>query len=61
MSAAYLRHIMTTYGEKLTDEEAEEMIREADDDADGLISYQGKRFSKLFENEYTLTCINTVG
>lgn len=30
ISAAELRHIMTNLGEKLTDEEVDEMIREAD-------------------------------
>lgn len=31
ISAAELRHIMTSLGEKLTDEEVDEMIREADE------------------------------
>jgi calmodulin len=39
ISAAELRHIMTNLGEKLTDEEADEMIREADVDGDGMINY----------------------
>ena len=32
ISAAELRHVMTNLGEKLTDEEVDEMIREADVD-----------------------------
>jgi len=36
ISAAELRHMMTYLGEKLTDEEVDEMIREADIDGDGL-------------------------
>lgn len=33
------RHIMTTMGEKLTDEEVDEMLDEADADGDGEIDY----------------------
>lgn len=39
ISAAELRHIMTSLGEKLTDEEADKMIKEADPDDDGQINY----------------------
>mmetsp|Transcript_8066 Transcript_8066/g.8928 ORF Transcript_8066/g.8928 Transcript_8066/m.8928 type:complete len:150 (+) Transcript_8066:46-495(+) len=39
ISAAELRHVMTNLGEKLTDEEVDEMIREADVDNDGQINY----------------------
>ncbi|CAN7136521.1 unnamed protein product [Brassica rapa subsp. narinosa] len=40
ISAAELRHVMTNLGEKLTDEEVEEMVREADVDGDGQINYE---------------------
>ncbi|KXZ56854.1 hypothetical protein GPECTOR_1g770 [Gonium pectorale] len=35
ISASELRHIMTKLGEKLTDQEVDDMIREADIDKDG--------------------------
>ena len=41
ISAAELRHVMTNLGEKLTDEEIDEMIREADVDGDGHVNYEG--------------------
>ncbi|UYV74298.1 hypothetical protein LAZ67_11002912 [Cordylochernes scorpioides] len=41
ISAPELRHVMTNLGEKLTDEEVEDMIREADLDGDGLVNYDG--------------------
>ncbi|RWS02470.1 calmodulin-like protein 3 [Dinothrombium tinctorium] len=42
ISASELRHVMTNLGEKLTDEEVEDMIKEADLDGDGLVNYEGK-------------------
>jgi len=47
ISAAELRHVMTNLGEKLTDEEVDEMIREADVDGDGQVNYDGKRLMSL--------------
>ena len=35
-----LRHVMANLGEKLTDEEVNEMIREADEDGDGQVNYE---------------------
>lgn len=40
ISAAELRHLMTNLGEKLTAEEVDEMIREADVDGDGQVNYE---------------------
>merc|ERR1739845_187449 len=39
ISAAELRHIVTNLGEKLTDEEADEMLREADIEGTENINY----------------------
>ncbi|AFZ79692.1 calmodulin, putative [Theileria equi strain WA] len=45
ISAQELRHVMTNLGEKLTNEEVDEMLREADVDGDGKINYE--EFVKL--------------
>lgn len=39
ISVAELRHVMTNIGEKLTDHEVDQMIREADINKDGQINY----------------------
>lgn len=48
ISAAELRHVMTNLGEKLTDEEVDEMIREADIDGDGQVNYEGRYIIQSF-------------
>ncbi|KAJ2449403.1 hypothetical protein EV183_004915 [Coemansia sp. RSA 2336] len=45
ISADELRQVMNSLGEKLTDAEIEEMIREADVDGDGQINYE--EFAKM--------------
>lgn len=40
ITSAELRHIMMNLGEKLTEEECDEMIREADVMGDGNINYE---------------------
>jgi len=40
ISAAELRHVMTNIGEKLSDQEVDEMIREIEVDRDGQINYE---------------------
>ena len=45
ISSAELRHVMTNLGEKLTVEEVDEMIREADIDGDGQVNYEGRQLT----------------
>ncbi|CAL5413408.1 unnamed protein product [Camellia sinensis] len=40
ISANELRHVMINLGEKLTDEEVDQMIKEADLDGDGQVNYE---------------------
>jgi len=53
ISAAELRHIMTNLGEKLIDEEVDEMIREADIDGDGQINYE-----EFVDDDVQVNCLN---
>nr|XP_022331536.1 neo-calmodulin-like [Crassostrea virginica] len=49
ISADELRHIMTNLGERLTEEECFEMIKEADVDGDGQINYE--EFIKMMSSK----------
>ena len=40
ISVDELRHVMTSLGEPMTIEEAEECIREVDTDGDGRVNYE---------------------
>jgi len=48
ISASEIRHILCNLGEKLTDEEVDEMIREADLTGDGQINCE--EFVRILEN-----------
>ena len=50
ISPAGLRHFMTTIGDKLTDEEVDKIIREADIDGDGRVNYE--EFVKMMKEEF---------
>lgn len=49
IGASELKALMIGIGEKITDEEVEDMIREADKDGDRFISYQ--EFKDIIENK----------
>ncbi|XP_058788853.1 calmodulin-A-like isoform X3 [Phymastichus coffea] len=40
ISSVELRHVMTNLGEKLSEEEVDDMIKEADLDGDGMVNYE---------------------
>ncbi|KAL3874509.1 hypothetical protein ACJMK2_037518 [Sinanodonta woodiana] len=48
ISAAELRHVMINLGEKLTDEEVDDMIKAADINGDGMVDYH--EFLRMFCN-----------
>ena len=50
-----LRHVMTNLGEKLSDEDVDEMIREADVDGDGQVNYE--EFVKMMMCDPSLSIV----
>ena len=42
MQLWFAKQVMLNLGEKMTDEEIEQMIREADIDGDGKVNYEGR-------------------
>lgn len=47
ISSTELRHVMTNLGERLSEEEVDDMIKEADSDGDGMVNYEGKPYPIL--------------
>lgn len=46
ISSTELRHVMTNLGERLSDAEVDDMIKEADMDGDGMVNYNGRFLTK---------------
>ena len=50
ITASELRYVMTNLGEKLSDEEVDEMIKTADMDGDNRVNYTGK--TQQYKSQY---------
>lgn len=48
ISSSELRHVMTNLGERLSEEEVDDMIKEADLDGDGMVNYDGENTVQYF-------------
>lgn len=47
ISSTELRRVMTNLGEKLSEAEVEDMIKEADVDGDGMVNYDGNYYNTM--------------
>ncbi|KAL3874261.1 hypothetical protein ACJMK2_037301 [Sinanodonta woodiana] len=56
ISAIELRHVMTSLGEKLSAEEIDDMMREADIDGDGTVNYEA---FVIVRHEHSRICNST--
>lgn len=56
ISSNELRHVMTSLGERLSEEEVDDMIKEADLDGDGQVNYEGTTLSNYFITKYLQAC-----
>lgn len=58
ISANELKQLMANLGEKLTDEELDEMMREADLNGDGHIDYEGEDFTFIYDIKLSLLSLH---
>ena len=54
ISAPELRYAMINLGEKLSEDEVEQMIKEADQNGDGVIDYNGESRTRTHAHMYVL-------
>lgn len=55
ISSTELRHVMTSLGERLSDAEVDDMIKEADSDGDGMVNYEGKYHCAVIFHTFSLS------
>lgn len=57
ISSNELRHVMTSLGERLSEEEVDDMIKEADLDGDGQVNYEGTTLFNYLITKDLLACV----
>ena len=55
VNAQKLRHIMMNLGEKLSEDEVDEMMKDADVDGDGEINYEGETAYLDYQSRCVIT------